>query len=313
MKRKLSRMIALVMVVTSSTSICLGGNLSPQQTFDGKRALRETKSLIALGQRVSGTPGAKNAASQIAQRLKSFDLSPVVDSFRAETPRGEVEFQNVIAKIAGKNQRPILLCSHFDTKPGMPEGFQGANDSGSSSGTLLELARVLSSSVREHPIWIVFFDGEECRYSYSKRDGLHGSRHLAKELNRRGITDKIRAVIVLDMIGDRDFKATIPSNSDEQLIKMLFKAARKVGTREYFTRYGAILDDNIPFKKLGIATLNIIDFNFGSAPGKNDYWHTAEDRLDKISPESLQITADTLLEMLRMLECQTRSQTIGSG
>ena len=54
----------------------------------------------------------------------------------------------------------------------------------------------------------------------------------------------------------------------------------------------------------GIPAVDLIDFNFGSAPGLNDYWHTEKDTLDKISPHSMEIVGQTTLRLIELLENQ---------
>jgi len=197
----------------------------------------------------------------------------------------------------------IVLASHFDTKSGISPTFQGANDSGSSSGVLLELTRMLSKQPLETEFLIAFLDGEECREQYGPTDGLHGSRHLAQQLVESGGAQYVEAVIVLDMIGDRDLKVTVPRNGTQSLIKELFYASHEVGTRSAFgLGKGSILDDHVPFLLAGMPAIDVIDFEYGSAPGLNDYWHTEEDSLDKLSAESLQKIGDTVLQMIKNLQ-----------
>jgi hypothetical protein len=50
-----------------------------------------------------------------------------------------------------------------------------------------------------------------------------------------------------------------------------------------------------------VPAIDLIDFKFGSAPGLNDYWHTTEDTMDKLSPESLEIIGRILACMINGL------------
>jgi glutaminyl-peptide cyclotransferase len=144
-----------------------------------------------------------------------------------------------------------------------------------------------------------FFDGEECISRYEKNDGLHGSRRLAEQLVKDGRSAKVRAVIILDMVGDRDLNITIPHNSALSLVSALFAAAEKEGTREKFTLWMTqILDDHTPFLSAGMPAIYIIDFEYGSARGQNDYWHTPQDTVDKLSVQSLGIVGRTVLRLL---------------
>ncbi|MBN1269446.1 MAG: M28 family peptidase [Kiritimatiellae bacterium] len=271
--------------------------------LSGEAALRETAALVAIGLRDAGTPGAERAAEHIRGRLEALGVEATIDAFVNTTPRGEVTFRNVIGRIPGEGEGLIILGSHYDTKSGMGEGFEGANDSGSSTGLLLELGRVLAAGPRVKPdILLAFFDGEECMVTYSRIDGLHGSRHMAENLVREGRAGAVRAMILLDMIGDRDLSVTIPRNSAPRLVSLVFDAAHREGARRNFSLYPfEIGDDHVPFVQLGIPAIDLIDFHFGTAPGRNDYWHTPEDRMDKLSPESLGIVGRVVVGVVNEL------------
>ncbi|MEE4292268.1 MAG: M28 family metallopeptidase, partial [Cycloclasticus sp.] len=268
--------------------------------FDGEKAFAETEALVAIRPRDAGTAGARRAAVHLEAKLKALDYKTTIDMFSEVTPSGKMFFNNVLGRLPGKTKRLIVLGSHFDTKAGISPDFQGANDSGSSSGVLLELARVLSEKApMETEILIAFFDGEECRVEYGPTDGLHGSRHLAQQILDGGGAEHVEAVIILDMIGDKYLNITVPRNSSRELIKELFFAAHEQGVRSMFSLgKGSILDDHVPFLLAGMPSIDVIDFDYGSKPGLNDYWHTEEDSLDKLSVESLQTVGETVLQMI---------------
>jgi glutaminyl-peptide cyclotransferase len=272
---------------------------------NGERALADVRDFVALGPRVSGTPGAASAARYLATRLTGLGIDPIVDEFTEETQGKPVRFRNVIGVIPGNSDRTIILASHYDTKSGISPDFAGANDSGSSTGLLLELGRVLTDAPPRGPeILLVFLDGEECRHEYARHDGLHGSRHLARTLIQNKRSGHIAAVIVIDMIGDKDLTVTLPRNSTRRLAMLVLDAAAKEGVRDKFGLAkppGMIIDDHTPFVAGGMPAVDIIDFEFGSAPGKNDYWHTPEDTMDKLSAESLQSVGRVVVRVLNEL------------
>lgn len=271
--------------------------------LDQDRAFREVELLVALGARDAGSAGAEAAASHIRERLEQAGVPARIDTFADSAPKGTLEFHNVVAEIAGKGEGLVVIGSHFDTKSGMPSGFQGANDSGSSTGLLIEMARVLHESQGfNFDIQLVFFDGEECIESYAGNDGLHGSRHHARALIADGRADEVKAVIILDMIGDRDLNIRFPRNSSSSLVAIAFEAANRLGSRAHFgLARNSVIDDHLPFYQAGMPAINLIDFDFGSRPGLNDYWHTSEDTIDKLSPESLGVSGRVTLEMLNLL------------
>lgn len=286
----------------SSTEVNPSRPIDPD-ALDAEQAFREVELLLEIPNRDSGTPGAEEAAHHIRDRLAEIGVEVAIDTFIDLTPIGEIPFHNVVAEIPGGGDGFVLIGSHFDTKPGMGEGFQGANDSGSSTGLLIEMARILTNSQGlNYDIQLLFTDGEECMVRYGPNDGLHGSKHHVRRLKEEGRLEDLRAVIIMDMVGDKNLSITFPRNCTPELISKAFESASNLGLREYFGLYpGAILDDHVPFLEAGVPAINFIDFYFGSAPGLNDYWHTPEDTIDKISAESLGITGRVVLELLNMI------------
>ncbi len=271
--------------------------------FDGQRAYAEVEALVQFTPRDAGTPGGLAAAEHILQRLETIGVSAEIDTFVDMTPEGEKTFRNVIGRIPGKTQKWIILGSHFDTMPGI-ENFQGANDSGSSTGVLLELARIFGTSGMTPDIGIIFafFDGEEGIAGYIPGDGLHGSRHMAKQLLESGGRADIKAMILLDMVGDKDLNFTIPYNSSKEMVKEVLKAAHATGHRDRFALTRSIItDDHVPFLQIGIPSIDLIDFRFGSEPGLNNHWHTEADNLENISEESLEITGTVVRKLVQQL------------
>ena len=254
----------------------------------GEQALEEVRKFLEVGPRDAGTPGAQRAATYLRDRLRALGVEAEIQEFRDRSPSGELTFRNVLGRIPGRSGKIVLLASHFDTKAGIPD-FVGANDSGSSTGLLLELARAFAAGAPPAlEIRFAFFDGEESQVEYGPNDGFHGSRHLAQTMAADGSLTNVAAMILLDMVGDRDLTITIPRNSTPSLVALAFDAARAEGARKHFQLYPYnVGDDHVAFFERGVPAIDLIDFEFGSAPGQNDYWHTAQDTLDKLSAESL--------------------------
>jgi Zn-dependent M28 family amino/carboxypeptidase len=196
-----------------------------------------------------------------------------------------MKFVNLIAQFSARGKAPsplFLLCSHYDTKMFDTIRFVGANDGASSTGLLLELARVMG----QHPdlarkIELVFFDGEEAYERFSEKDGLYGSRYFARQLQGAGAI-QFRGGLLFDMVGDRSLGITLPSDSPAEMARDIFAAAEALKLRNYFTYLSReLIDDHAPLNAIGVPTLDIIDFDY-------PWWHTAGDTLDKISAQSLQ-------------------------
>ena len=274
------------------------------KAFSGQAALDEARAFLTTGPRVSGTPGTAQGAAYLQKRLTSLGLSSRVDEFSDPAAVGSKTFRNVLATIPGQSNGLIVLVSHYDTKPGISDTFVGANDSGSSSGVLLAIGAWLTTQPRlATTVLLAFTDGEECARDYTAHDGLNGSRRLAQQIKEQSPVQPVIAVIVLDMIGDRDLTVTIPRNGTPVLFKTVFDAARAEGVRHAFYLHESnMLDDHVPFLEAGLPAIDLIDFKYGSAPGLNDYWHTPADTFDKLSAQSLETVGRVTLRMINMLQ-----------
>jgi Zn-dependent M28 family amino/carboxypeptidase len=230
-------------------------------------------------------------------------------AFTAQTPRGPVAMTNVIAEWPGRGTEIIAVGGHYDTKVFEKFRFVGANDGGSSTALLVELGRALAPRLRaETPRttrWLIFFDGEEAQVSWSATDSLYGSRALVAALRASGELTRLRALVVADMIGDRDLVIPRDTQSTPWLTGVVWASARTLGLERYFPDVPqSVEDDHAPFLDAGVAATLLIDLDYGGSPGGNAYWHTAEDTLDKLSPESLRIVGTVLIEALPAIEAE---------
>ena len=263
--------------------------------FSGDKALAHVQHLVDFGPRPTGSDALAKSRGYIAEQLKLFGWTVTEQPFTDQTPRGQVRFVNLIARFGPIEKPPdlFLLCSHYDTKIFDSFRFVGANDGGSSTGLLLELARVLAKQPRlAERIELLFFDGEEAFENFSSTDGIYGCRHFASELAHDGTAKLFRGGILFDMIGDRSLKVTIPPNSPPNIARDIFASADALKVRDHFTYFDQdVTDDHAPLNAIGIPVIDLIDFRFS-------YWHTAEDTIDKLSPQSLQIVGSVALYYL---------------
>ena len=208
--------------------------------------------------------------------------------------------KNILCRFPGKSGKAIVYSGHYDTKT-IPE-FTGANDAGSSTGFLLEMAAILAGAPRKDDVYVVFFDGEEAYGEWTDTNSLYGSRHLAEKWAADGTIPKIKALINVDMIGDKDLSLVWNSGSAMSLQKIVWDTAGRLGFGQYFSQNGGVTgDDHVPFLQRGVKALDLIDFDYG--PG-NQYWHTPADTMDKLSAQSLQIVGTVLQKVLPELEAQ---------
>lgn len=246
--------------------------------------MAHVQQLVDLGPRPPASEAIEKSRVYIDNQLRRFGWSVERQEFTDDTPRGKIRFVNVIARFPGeKNTPPIfLLCSHYDTKPFDNVQFVGANDGGSSTGLLLELARVLGQYPKlAAKTELVFFDGEEAYDTFSATDGLYGSRYFARQLELT--QTKFRGGMLFDMVGDRSLKITLPPDSPAQITHDIFSSAEALQLRAHFTYFDfEITDDHTPLNRIGIPTIDLIDFDYPP-------WHTGADTIDKISAGSLKI------------------------
>jgi glutaminyl-peptide cyclotransferase len=257
------------------------------EEFSGEKALAHVQRLVDFGPRPPGSEALEKSRAYIEDQLQLSGWQVSRQSFTDETPRGKVRFVNLIALFLSHGRTTtapsFLLCAHYDTKTFDSIRFVGANDGGSGSGLLLEMARALARQPDlAAKIELVFFDGEEAYENFSDNDGLYGSRYFARQLGDSG-AKQFRGGILFDMVGQRSLKITLPTDSPVEMARDIFASAEALKSRSYFTYLDReMIDDHTPLNAIGIPTIDLIDFSF-------PWWHTAEDTIDKLSPQSLQI------------------------
>jgi glutaminyl-peptide cyclotransferase len=278
------------------TAACLAAWPAWSAEFSGARALEYTRQAVAFGPRPPGSPAIGKMQAWMVAQLKQFRCEVIEDAFTAKTPRGPVAMKNIIARFRGTSGRAVVFSGHYDTKFFTEFKFVGADDGGSSAGFLLEMARTLNGQKRKDDVYLVWFDGEEAFGNWSATDSLYGSRHLAEKWQNEGFLGRIRALINVDMIGDRNLDIMQETNSSQSLRKLVWDTAERTGYGKYFLPSGGPTeDDHIPFLRLGVNALDLIDFN-------KNYWHTAGDTMDKLGAHSFEVVGAVLLQVLRQLE-----------
>jgi len=268
--------------------------------FDGTRAYKHVAQLVAIGPHPAGTDAIHRAQAYIIEQLKSFGCPVEEEDFHApSTPVGDVAMKNIVVKIPSANPNIILFTSHYDTKR-IPN-FVGADDAGSSTGVLLELARLLCARKNATTIWLAFFDGEEAfNLNWADPDNTYGSREMAASMALSGDLRRVKAMILVDMVGPTKPVYKRESSSTPWLTDILWSTAAKLGYGRVFVNDSeSIDDDHQPFLNRGVAATDIIDLDVS-------YWHTPQDTLDKVDPRTLAITGHVLIASLPELERRFR-------
>ncbi|HTR37961.1 MAG TPA: M28 family peptidase [Bryobacteraceae bacterium] len=268
--------------------------------FGGTAALEYTRRAVAFGPRPPGSEANKKLQAYIESQLRMLHCQISGDAFTAQTPVGPVAMHTIIAKFPGTSGRAVVITGHFDTRPTPGGVFVGANDGGSSTGLLLELARAINTMAHRDELDLVWLDGEEAFGEWSSTNGTYGSRHLADKWSRDGTLVRINALINVDMIGDKDLGILWEANSSQPLERLVWETAADLGYGKYFLgSRAAIEDDHLPFLERGVNALDLIDFDYGP---NNSYWHTDQDTMDKLSAHSLEVVGNVLLAVIGKLQ-----------
>ena len=256
--------------------------------FDEQRALRIVKRQLAFGQRPAGSKALRRTAEM---------LRPWLPRGRFEQISKHPGLRNIVGSIPGR--RPALLIgAHYDTEA-RPPGFVGANDSAAGTAALVEVARALRKldrSSRAREVRFVLFDGEE---EPPEGDGgdfyanaLRGSKAYAA-----AHVDEIKAMVLLDYVGNANLRLPREGSSDPELWKRLRTAAATVGVQSVFPDEDGetLLDDHTPFLQAGIPAIDLIDFSYR-------HKDTVRDTVDKLDVRSLDAVGEAVVELVRGLD-----------
>jgi len=272
--------------------------------FDGAAAYEFTEKLVSFGPRPPASDAIHKTQDYIIGQLKSFGCEVDTDDFHASTPIGELAMKNIIAKAPGTGPGIILLLTHYDTL--RLDNFVGADDAGSSSGLMLEVAKLLCGRKEREPnsVWIAFLDGEEAQLvqngvaQWTSDDSVFGSRELAARLDLSNDLKRVRAVLLADMVGAKDITIKQDPGSTGWLNSLVWKTADRLGYKSTFISgsNGGVQDDHGPFLDRHVAAIDITGFPF------YPYWHTTQDTMDKISAQSLAIVGHVFVETVHELQ-----------
>ena len=272
--------------------------------FDGAKAYEHVAKLVSFGPRPPASDGLHRSQEYIIAQLTAAGCEVDQDDFHASTPKGNIAMKNIIAKAPGTGQGIILLLTHYDTLSSV-ENFVGAEDSASSTGMMLEMARLLCAKKGPNAVWMAFLDGEEAFVNWDQDDDhTYGSRELAARMAVSGDLKRIKALLLADMIGQYNLKILRQSDAPKWLNDLVWKKAAQLGYQDIFvSEETTTSDDHDPFLARGVPALDVIDLNDYISAG---YWHTQQDTLDKVSPRSVAIVGYVILESVDELQKKFR-------
>jgi len=281
---------------------------APQPKFDSGRAWEHLRQLVAIGPRPSGSPAIEQTRKYIKSRLAAEGLVAVEQAWDDRTPIDTVHMVNLVVTIPGTHKDRLVIAGHYDTKLTREFRFVGASDGGSSAAFLIEMARVLKARKNTMTIELVFLDGEEARlWDWQGTDNTYGSRHYVEAAKHDGSIATLKAMVLVDMIGDRDLMLRRDTNSTPWLTDLVWGAAKRIELDDYFVQEATrVEDDHLPFLAAGVPSVDIIDLDY-------EPWHTAKDTLDAVSARSLQLVGDVVLAALPQIEARFLPEHAGRG
>lgn len=289
MKKKLLILSTAILILAVVGAYLLFFQPKEPISFNGNRAYSDVEKQLAFGPRTPGSAAHQNFIDWLTAELKKYGWQSTIQ-------QGEMlgnPIKNIIAH-HGEESPEIILVAHYDSRlladndPDPNQQSQpvpGANDGASGVAVLIELSRVLPDDTI--PVWLLFTDAED-NGRISGWDWILGARYFVSTMRVQP-----KAVIVVDMIGDRELNIYKELNSDPELASQIWEVARSLGYEAYFINEPKhnIIDDHVPFIEAGIPSVDIIDIEY-------PYWHTTQDTLDKISPNSLAVVGETLLQWI---------------
>lgn len=265
--------------------------------FDGVRAHGDLEELVRIGPRETGSAAATKARQLIAMRMRQNGWVVTSHAAEAVAPEGRrVALENLIATKRGSGPQSIVLLTHYDTPPHVV----GANHGGSGVAVLIELARQLATEELQSTIELVFCDGHEpFGGEITLTDGLYGSRALAAQWERKHRMRAIRALLAVDMVGDRELELTPDARRSPALHRRMLRHAQRLGI-EIDTKMSYRIDsDHGPFYERGVRdALALVDYRFGAGDPPGSLWDTPKDQLDAVSAESLGKVGELLLRLV---------------
>jgi len=266
--------------------------------FDGKAAYDHVAKQVSFGARPSGSQAIAQTQDYLLSQLKSFGCTVETDDFTAQTPAGRIGMKNIVVKIPGERSGIILLGTHYDTFK--MENFVGADDAGSSTGLMLEMAHLLCAKRLRYAVWIAFFDGEEAVQEWSDTDSRYGSKEMAAKLRLSGDLKNVRAFLLADIVGGKTARIPREADSTKWLTDLVHSTAKRLGYAALFVEEekGAS-DDHDSFLKRNVPSVDVIaDFS------NNGYWHTPQDNMEQISAKTLGEVGHVFLEVVKTLQAK---------
>lgn len=235
-----------------------------------------------LGVKTTGSAANTSAFVWLQNKYASFGYTASQISEDVFTYNGNSAKNLIITKTGTLYPNTfVIVCGHYDTLNGV-----GANDNGSGTNAILEIARILKDVPTEYSIKFIHFSGEE--------QGFLGSQHYVNNVvNATTPKMDIRVVFNLDQVGGIAGQAntSITCESDQNSVPSTNNAASAAKTQELMncvslystltpTLSNAYASDYMPFQTNNEIITGFYEQNGNSNPAP----HTANDILSNMDP-----------------------------
>lgn len=283
-------------------------------TFDADNAYRQIEKQVSFGPRNPGSQGHAAALEYLAGEMRKYADTVELQSFTLPGYNEQLNLTNVIARFNPKAKNRIFLCAHWDTRPRAEEDkdaakrklpIPGANDGGSGTGILLEIARILKSNHLKYGVDLILFDGEDYGEQSDLDNFCLGAKYFASTLPNEY---RPSFGILLDLVGDKEAQFRKEGHSmlyAPDVTNMVWQIAANIGASAFIDAQGApIYDDHVPLNQAGLKTIDIIDIDLVGARTPNprrNYWHSQNDNMDNIGRETLRQVGSVLVQLLYSL------------
>jgi hypothetical protein len=242
--------------------------------------------LVSFPTRFSTSVHYASAAAEARNQLTGLGYST---KFQNITVNGGASRNVIVDKRGGAAgaRKVVLVTAHLDSinlQGGPAASAPGADDNGSGSAGLLEIARVFRDHPSKHDLRFILFGGEE--------EGLFGSKHYVAKLSASERA-RIQAVVNMDMIASLNTSTRSVllegATLSQRVINGLKEAAATYTNLTVETSLNPFASDHVPFINKGIPAVLTIE----GADNANSRIHSANDTIDHVE-------SDLALEILRM-------------
>jgi Zn-dependent M28 family amino/carboxypeptidase len=285
--------------------------------FNADSAFAFVAAQTDFGPRVPGTTAHAQCASYLESTLKRFTPHVTVQPFASRAWNNQIlSGKNIIGTFNPDARKRILLCAHWDSRPyadhdpdpaNHRKPIDGANDGASGVGALLEIARLIHENPLSIGIDIIFFDLEDYGEPQDMRSNQGdnwalGSQYWARTPHIPGY--RANFGILLDMVGGQEATFYMEGTSmayAPEIMKKVWRNAHQLGYAGMFVMQESnpITDDHLYINKIaGIPTIDIIQHDPTSKTGFFKYWHTINDNISNIDPNTLKAVGRTVLQTI---------------